>query len=143
MLVVKKSTIPGSGKGLFTTKPIKKGDRIIEYEGDKLTWSEVRKRYHNDILDANYLFWVKSNVWIDAQYTMDALARYANDANGFSRVKGITNNAQYDVIKQVPYIVATKNIPAGAEIFVSYGADYWRFLKNKAGNENKTYRKAK
>ncbi len=141
MLQVKKSSIPGSGKGLYTTTPIKKGEQIIVYEGDTLTWKEVRARYNNDILDANYLFWVKSNVWIDAQETMESKARYANDANGFSRVKGLTNNAEYNVIKGVPYIVATKNIPKGAEIFVSYGADYWRFLKNKAGNEKKTYRK--
>ena len=40
-LVIKKSTIPGAGKGLYTKKPIKKGNRIVEYKGKVSTWKEV------------------------------------------------------------------------------------------------------
>jgi hypothetical protein len=32
-LIVKKSSLPGSGKGLFTKKLIPKGTRIVEYKG--------------------------------------------------------------------------------------------------------------
>ena len=131
MLTVKNSRIPGSGKGLFTDKSIKKDETIIEYKGDKLTWSEVQKRYKKDILDANYLFWVGPNHWIDAELTLRAKARYANDAKGFNKVKHLRNNAEYQVIKNVPYIVATKNIEPDSEILVDYGDDYWRYLKRK------------
>ncbi|PZR24775.1 MAG: SET domain-containing protein-lysine N-methyltransferase, partial [Azospira oryzae] len=42
-LYVKKSTLPGAGKGLFTKVFIPKGTRIIEYKGEVLTWKEVEK----------------------------------------------------------------------------------------------------
>ena len=40
-LFVKKSTIPNSGKGLFTKVLITKGTRIIEYKGKIVTWKAV------------------------------------------------------------------------------------------------------
>jgi len=40
-LMVKHSTIPGAGKGLFTKKMIPKGTRIIEYTGKISVWKEV------------------------------------------------------------------------------------------------------
>jgi hypothetical protein len=69
---------------------------------------------------------------IDARRTMKALARYANDAQGLTRIKGITNNCVYVNDGLRVYIEATKNIPAGAEIFVAYGKAYWDVIrKNK------------
>ncbi|HVG17393.1 MAG TPA: SET domain-containing protein-lysine N-methyltransferase, partial [Chitinophagaceae bacterium] len=55
-LVVKRSTIPGSGKGLFTKKLIPKGTRIIEYKGRITTWKEVK----NDHTNA-YIYTVNNN----------------------------------------------------------------------------------
>jgi len=63
----------------------------------------------------------KSIVW--------ELGRYANDAAGFVRVEGIRNNSKYEVRKGVPYIVATRKIKAGEEIFVGYGKEYWEAIK--------------
>jgi len=40
-LIVKKSQLPNSGKGLFTTTAIKKGTRIIEYLGEIIDWKEL------------------------------------------------------------------------------------------------------
>ncbi len=61
MLKIKTSTIPGAGKGLFTSTAIPKNTKIIEYQGDNLTWNEVRKRYKGEILDALYLFHLGPN----------------------------------------------------------------------------------
>ena len=44
MLCIKPSTIPGAGMGLFTTHPIKKGEEIVEYVGEIVTWAECEKR---------------------------------------------------------------------------------------------------
>ena len=74
MLKIKTSTIPGAGKGLFTTAAISKNTKILEYEGDQLTWNEVRKRYKGDILEALYLFHLGPNKWIDAQQRPECLA---------------------------------------------------------------------
>jgi len=129
MLIIKKSRIPGGGKGLFTTSPIRKGDAIVEYKGEKITWEECEKRNRAHSNKAPYLFFISKNNCIDAEFTMDALARYANDAEGFVKVKGLKNNSDYNIIGGKPYIVATRAIRAGSEILVSYGKDYWELMK--------------
>lgn len=130
MLVVKKSRIKGAGKGLFTTSRIRKGDVIVEYKGVKSTWNAALRRYGNKIKDARYLFHISDKNVIDAQPTLDAIARYANDAE--APIKGsksrFKNNAEYQVIRGVPYIVATKTIGPGSEIFVDYAGDYWEVM---------------
>lgn len=129
MLVVRKSIIPGAGKGLRTTSPIRKGDLIVEYKGEKLTWKQCLKRYKEEITHARYLFYVSHKNCIDAQHTPEELARYANDAEGYVKVKGLKNNSEYCVRKGKPYIIATKNIPANSEIFVDYAGDYWEAMR--------------
>ncbi|MBC7425700.1 MAG: SET domain-containing protein-lysine N-methyltransferase [Bacteroidia bacterium] len=128
-LKVKISTIPGSGKGLFTDSDIKKGDIICEYEGEKMTWKECQKRNEDQEGIGAYYFHISDSNCVDAQFTLDAMGRYANDAKGMSKIKGLNNNAEYQVIKKKPYIVAKKNIKAGSEILVAYGAAYWKVMK--------------
>jgi SET domain-containing protein len=125
MLYVKKSKLPKAGKGLFTKEEIKKGAVVCEYEGEKITWKECLRRNENQTGKGAYYFHVTDKNCIDAQYTLWAMGRYANDATGFSRVAGLRNNARYEVIKNKPYILAIRNIKAGEEIFVSYGKEYW------------------
>jgi uncharacterized protein len=65
-LFVKKSTIPGAGKGLFTKVLIPKGTRITEYKGEVLTWKEVEQMAD----DRNgYVFYFNSKYCIDAWKT--------------------------------------------------------------------------
>jgi SET domain-containing protein len=130
MLVVRKSRIPRAGKGLFTTSRIRKGDVVVEYKGEKMTWAALEKRYGKKVDKAPYLFHVSDKNCVDAQRTVDELARYANDANGFSKKPGLKNNCEYDVIKGRPYIVAIREIPAGSEIFVDYAGDYWEVMNS-------------
>lgn len=127
MLYLKKSTIPNAGLGLFTDKAIKKGDTVIEYTGEIVTWPEALKRDKKG--KGGYVFHITDKHCIDAYPVPDALAKYANDARGFSRVKGKKNNSVYETRKKQAFIVATRNIDAGEEIFVWYGADYWKNLE--------------
>ncbi len=128
-LFIQDSTLPACGKGLFTKVPIKAGTIIVEYKGEKITWKEGLRRNEKHPHQSPYLFYISANNCIDAEYTPSALARYANDAQGHTRVKGIRNNAEYTIINKVPFIKAIKNIKAGQEVFVSYGQDYWKALK--------------
>lgn len=154
MLIVKKSRIKGAGKGLFTTSPIRKGDVIVEYKGERMTWAKAMRRYDHNIKEARYLFHISDKNTIDAQRTMDALARYANDADGpGDKSVHLHNNSEYQVIKGKPYIVASKNIGAGAEILVDYSGDYWEVMleeekdtakqKKKSSKSTKSRSKAK
>ena len=141
-LKVKRSGIPKAGKGLYTKRDIKKGERIVEYLGEIITDKEVGKRAERDLY--GYVFHVSKKKCIDAFYDMEALARYANDAKGLIKIKGITNNAYYDVWKNRGWIMAEKNIKAGSEIFVSYGAEYWRDIRyNIKLDEEKKKRRVK
>lgn len=138
-LIVKKSQLPGAGKGLFTTKPIKKGTKIIEYRGEIIEWKEYRKRVKEE--KDGYLFFIRRNKCIDAYYTPQYKARYANDANGIVRVKGLKNNAQYEIHNDKCYIVATRDIKAGEEIFVDYTKEYWDAIRFNI--KNNLYKKKK
>jgi uncharacterized protein len=125
-LVVRKSTLPGAGKGLFTKIFIPKGTRIVEYKGKVVTWKEVEQMAD----DRNgYVFYFNNRYCIDAWKTKKGVAHFANDARGIVRVKGINNNSEYVTEKNRCYIEATRDIPAGAEIFVGYGGDYWRAIR--------------
>ncbi len=122
-LIVKKSRLPKAGKGLFTTKAIKKDTRIIEYKGEIIKWKQYRERV--DKCEDGYLFFISKDLCIDAFPTPQYKARYANDAEGMSRVKGLSNNCVYEIVGKKCYIQATRDIKAGEEIFVDYTKEYW------------------
>lgn len=122
-LTVKKSKLPNAGKGLFTDKPIKKGTKIIEYKGEIIDWKEYEKRV---LLNKDgYLFFINKKRCIDAWSTPQHKARYANDAAGLSRIKGIKNNSDYEIFGDKCFIVSSRDIKAGEEIYVNYTKEYW------------------
>ena len=131
-LFVKESTIPGAGKGLFTKVEIPKGTRVVEYKGRRTVWKEVKNDSTN-----YYIYTINRNNVIDAQKTLSALARYANDAKGLTRVKGLSNNSVYVNEGIRAFIETTKTIPAGAEILVDYTRDYWDVMKENLKAEGK------
>ena len=125
-LSVKKSELPGAGRGLFTKVEIKKGTRIVEYKGEIVTWKEVEKMAD----DRNgYVFYFNSKYCIDAWKTKKSVAHFANDALGIVRVPGVKNNSEYVTQKKRCYIEASRDIPKGSEILVGYGGDYWRAIR--------------
>ncbi|MBX2965502.1 MAG: SET domain-containing protein [Cyclobacteriaceae bacterium] len=132
-LYVKKSTLPNAGKGLFTKVAIPKGTRIVEYKGKISTWKEVK----DDDGKNGYIFYVKRYHVIDAWKTPQHLARYANDAKGLSKVKGMRNNCDYITDGLKAYIESKRDIPKGAEVFVDYGPDYWKTIRENISVEKK------
>lgn len=139
--MVKPSGIPGAGKGLFTKDFIPKGTRIIEYLGRVTTW--------NDIINGEqfnpYVYYISRNYVIDAMPDKKALARFANDARGITKIKGVVNNSKYVVEKKRVFIEAIRNIEAGEEILVPYGKEYWDVIKQnkkEAANAQKTKKKS-
>ena len=124
-LLVKKSQIPGSGQGLFTKKMIPKDTRIVEYKGKMTTWKEVDHHEGKN----GYIYYITRNHVIDASSYKKALGRYANDARGLKRIKGLNNNCVYVQDGLKVYIESTKDIPANSEILVDYGKEYWDVVK--------------
>jgi SET domain-containing protein len=124
-LVVRRSTIPNSGKGLFTKKLIPKGARVVEYKGKITAWKDVKDEDGKN----GYIFYVNRNHVINALPVKTALARYANDARGLVKIKGLNNNCDYVTEGVKAFIETKKEIPAGSEIFVDYGKDYWKVIR--------------
>jgi SET domain-containing protein len=125
-LFISRSSIPLGGNGLFTRKMIRKGERIVEYKGKKTTWKEVNHRNGKN----GYIYFISRKYVLDAYTYRKAFGRYANDARGTDRKKGLTNNAAYETIGLKAYIVAARDIPAGSEILVGYGKEYWDVIRH-------------
>lgn len=135
-LQVKRSKIPCAGKGLFTKQFIEKGTRIVEYKGRITTWKNVLGGKHFN----GYVYFVNRNHVIDAMRRKTAIARYANDAKGHNKTKGVLNNSEFVVETKRVFIYAKKDIFKGEEILVSYGNDYWKEVtkyKKSLSPENK------
>src|SRR3984885_3179672 len=108
-----------TGLGLFATKPIKKGAKIVRYIGPLL---DSRNKKHDDI-ENKYLFELNGRWTIDGSVRKN-VARYINHA--------CRPNAESDVSarKRKVVIRAKKNISPGEEINYDYGTDYFKaYLK--------------
>ena len=108
-----------TGLGLFATKPIKKGTKIIRYFGPLLD----AKKKKDDAIENKYLFELNNRWTIDGSVRAN-VARYINHA--------CRPNAESDVKprKRKVVIRAIKNIEPGDEINYDYGTDYFKaYLK--------------
>src|SRR4051812_24245467 len=108
-----------TGLGLFATKPIKKGTKIVRYFGPLLD----SKKKKEDAIENKYLFELTNRWTIDGSVRAN-VARYINHA--------CKPNAESDVRprKRKVFIRAIKNIEPGDEINYDYGTDYFKaYLK--------------
>ena len=108
-----------TGLGLFATRAIEKGTRIVEYSGPLL---DCRKP-EDDAIENKYLFELNGRWTIDGSVRRN-VGRYANHS--------CRPNAESDVrprLRKV-FIRAIRNIQPGDEITYDYGTDYFKeFLK--------------
>ena len=108
-----------TGLGLFATRPIKKGTKIVRYFGPLLD----SKKKKDDAIENKYLFELSGRWTIDGSVRKN-VARYINHA--------CKPNAESDVKprKRKVVIRAIKNIEPGEEINYDYGTDYFKaYLK--------------
>jgi flagellar biosynthesis GTPase FlhF len=108
-----------TGLGLFATRRIKKGTKIIRYFGPLLD----SKKKKDDAIENKYLFELNNRWTIDGS-VRENVARYINHA--------CKPNAESDVRprKRKVFIRAIRNIEPGDEINYDYGTDYFKaYLK--------------
>ena len=122
-LYIQDSQITNAGKGLFTAIDIYPNEIISIFKGEILTDNEAQKRvsegndrYFINMLDGSIL---------DSMH-VDCFAKYANDAEAFSKLE-FKNNSKITLDDDDNVcIVATKKIKSQQEIFCSYGVKYWK-----------------
>ena len=107
-----------TGLGLFATKLIRKGTRIIEYVGPRVPNDEVEKS------NGKYFFGVNSKWSIDGS-GRENVARYINHS--------CRPNAEAIISKGRVWIWSRKNIKPGEEIAYDYGKEYFEGIIQEMG----------
>jgi len=101
------------GRGAFATRPIRRGTRIIEYTGERITHEEADRRYDDRAMGRHhtFLFTIDSAIVIDA-------AVDGNDAR-FINHSCAPNCEAVDEKKHI-YIEAIRDIAPGEELTYDY-----------------------
>jgi|SRR2546421_8363812 len=107
-----------TGLGLFATKPIPKGTKIIEYVGPRIANEEVEKS------SGKYFFGVNKQWSIDGS-GRENIARYANHS--------CEPNAEAIITRGRIWICSKRNIQAGEEITYNYGKEYFEGIIKDLG----------
>jgi len=116
------------GKGVYALQPIRKGEVIIEYKGEMITWKVALRRHPHDPKDPDHTFYfhIDDKRVIDAKYGGNA-ARWINHA--------CKPNCESDIIGDQVFIKALRKIEPGEELFYDYGLvidePYTRKLKKQ------------
>jgi len=142
-LVVGKSTIAaeGAGLGLFTVLPRRTGENIVPYTGQQVQHkAEDHEAVVALIIKAGsaqrvgaYMATTGEDASICSYQSGSTVARYVNDARDriANNTKLLTPNrlqkevAKYQRNPKGWWITAARPIPAGSEVFFSYGVGYW------------------
>jgi uncharacterized protein len=104
---------PIQGRGAFATRRIRKGTRIIEYTGERITQDEADKRYDDEAMGRHhtFLFTLDEKTVIDAAVEGNE-ARFINHS--------CDPNCQALIEDDRIFIYALKDIPAGQELVYDY-----------------------
>jgi uncharacterized protein len=102
------------GKGMYAVKALKKGEVLIEYTGERISWKEALRRHPHDPQDPDHTFYfhIDDAQVIDAKYGGNA-ARWINHA--------CNPNCEADEVDGRVFIKALRNIKPGEELFYDYG----------------------
>jgi uncharacterized protein len=101
------------GRGGFATRPIRKGTRIIEYLGERISHDEADKRYDDTGMGRHHTFLFS----IDTKTVIDAAVN-GNEAR-FINHSCAPNCEAIDERKRI-YIEAIRDIAAGEELTYDY-----------------------
>ena len=113
------------GRGAFATRPIKRGTRIIEYTGERISHEEADRRYDDGAMGRHHTFLFS----IDSKTVIDA-AVDGNDAR-FINHSCAPNCEAIDERKRI-YIEAIRDIAPGEELTYDYAYE-------RDGTEDETW----
>ncbi len=102
-----------AGKGAFAIRPIKKGERLIEYVGERIPHPVADERYDDDSMDEHhtFLFTVSSRTVIDATHGGNE-SRFINHS--------CDPNCETEIERGRVFIFALRDIAVGEELAYDY-----------------------
>lgn len=102
------------GKGVFALQPIAKGEVVIEYIGDIITWKEALRRHPHDPNDPHHTFYFH----IDDRHVIDG-KRNGNSSRWINHA--CRGNCETEVIEGRVFVKALRHLKPGEELFYDYG----------------------
>ena len=102
------------GKGVFALQALKRGEMIIEYIGEVISWDEALDRHPHDPSQPDHTFYFH----IDDGRVIDA-SRRGNAARWFNH--SCAPNCEADEVRGRVFIKALRSIKAGEELTYNYG----------------------
>jgi hypothetical protein len=126
-LRIRPSTIPGAGRGLFTTRPFMAGELVTHYTGDLADTPETRAL----VAPSHYVASVTHDRLVDAARTNTEPGRMINSPAASGRGTNCTWSV-YPRGSNHIRITASEDIPTGTELFVGYGPQYWAATRRRA-----------
>ena len=104
------------GKGVFAARTIRKGARIVEYTGERISHEEAEARYDDRSMARHhtFLFTVDDEICIDGNAKTN-IARFINHSCD-------PNCEALDMRNRI-FIYAKRSIQAGEELSYDYGYD--------------------
>jgi uncharacterized protein len=127
---IKKSNIDRKGRGLYATRDIKEGTRIIDYVGKIITKKQTEESAKFDNAKPIYLFNINKRYDLDGDVSWNT-ARLINHS--------CSNNCDYNGSGLKLWVVAIKDIKKGNELTCDYGFSYDENFKDficKCGSKN-------
>ena len=118
---------PIAGVGAFATRPIKKGTRIIEYTGERISNAEADRRYDEDNMSSHhtFLFTLSKRTVVDA-------AVGGNESRFINHSCAPNCEAVIEDGRRI-YIEAIEDIGVGEELVYDY--QYERTAEHTADDE--------
>ena len=102
------------GKGVFAAMPIKVGERLLEYKGERISWKEALRRHPHNPEEPNHTFYfaLEDGRVIDGKVAGNS-ARWINHS--------CVPNCEAEEIDGRVFIYALRNIAAAEELSYDYG----------------------
>jgi SET domain-containing protein len=104
------------GRGVYALRKIKKGETIIEYKGEMITWKQAERRHPHNPDDPDHTFFFH----IDEEHVIDA-AVDGNAARWINHACDPNCESDVDEDNHRVFIKALRKIRPGEELFYDYG----------------------
>ncbi|UUX95916.1 SET domain-containing protein [Aquabacterium sp. J223] len=101
------------GKGVFALQPIRRGELVIEYTGEVISWPEALRRHPHDPSQPDHTFYFH----IDDDRVIDG-AVHGNAAKWINHA--CAPNCEADEVDGRVFIKALRDLKPGEELFYDY-----------------------
>ena len=102
------------GKGVYAVAPIKAGERVVEYNGERICWKEALRRHPHDPDEPNHTFYFA----LDAGGVIDGKIN-GNSARWINH--SCAPNCEAEEVDGRVYVHALRDIEPEEELFYDYG----------------------